>query len=199
MNRLCIAMLAGVIGLVSATAGAQTNVRVRGTITAFDGKMLSVTSRDGKVVNVEIGEKTPIVATRPLKLAEIKPGDGVGLGAKKQPDGTFIALQVQRFPAERGIPNEGHRSWDLPESTMTNAMVAAVVQAAAGHELTLQYKGGSQKVLVPETAAIFTSVPADRSHLVPGETVFITARAGTDGRMTVQRVMVSMGGVKLPQ
>jgi hypothetical protein len=56
-----------------------------------------------------------------------------------------------------------------PGSMMTNARVTAVVQATSGRELTLSYKDGSQKIVVPEGAPVVTAVPADRSALKPGE------------------------------
>ena len=118
----------------------------------------------------------------------------------QRPDGTLVALEVHTFPADRGVPNEGHRPWDLqPGSTMTNAMVSAMVQATDGHVLTLTYKDGSQKLLVPDGVPIVTAVPGDRSLLVPGAYVFIAADVDADGKMTATRVQVSKDGVKPPQ
>lgn len=42
--------LVGVLLLASTLTVAQTNVRIRGTITVVDGNVLSVTSRDGRLV-----------------------------------------------------------------------------------------------------------------------------------------------------
>ena len=118
----------------------------------------------------------------------------------QRPDGTLVALEVRTFPADRGVPNEGHRPWDLqPGSTMTNAMVSAMVQATDGHVLTLTYKDGSQKLLVPDGVPIVTAVPGDRSLLVPGAYVFIAADVDADGKMTATRVQVSKDGIKPPQ
>lgn len=200
MNRSTIALLCGMLMLSFATAHAQQgSIRVRGTIAAFDGKVLAVKSRDGNVT-LELPAKVVVVATKAIRLADIKPGDGVGIGAARRPDGTLVAVQVQVFPPERGIPNPGHRSWDVgDDSTMTNAPVTSVVQAAKGRELTLTYKGGSQKILADESAAIYTAVPADSSVLAPGDTVFITGKAGADGKPAALRITVGKDGVKLPQ
>ena len=63
------------------------------------------------------------------------------------PDGKLIAREVHVFPADRPIPNEGHRPWDLePNSNMTNAAVSAVAASGNGRELTLTYKGGAGNV-----------------------------------------------------
>ena len=43
-----------VVGLLAGTVDAQAPTRVRGTISGFDGKLLSVKSRDGKNVAIEL-------------------------------------------------------------------------------------------------------------------------------------------------
>jgi len=82
---------------------------------------------------------------------------------------------------------------------MTNATVSETVQSAKGRELTLTYEGGSQKIVVPENASISMLVPGDRSQLVPGATVNVTAAPGADGKMTATRVQVTQDGIKPPQ
>ena len=42
-------------------------------------------------------------------------------------------------------------------------------------------------------------VPGDRSHLVPGAIVNLTAAPGADGKLTATRIQVSKSGVKPPQ
>jgi hypothetical protein len=191
----------GLLLLVSSVAAnAQPDMRVRGTITAFDGKTLAVTSREGKDLTIVLAENAAVSFPKALTLADLKPGVGLGTSAVKRADGTLEALEVHVFPPERGVPNEGHRPWDLqPESTMTNALVTAMVEAANGRELTLTYKGESQKLLVPEGVPIVIAVPRDRSLLKPGEYVFVVVEVGSDGQMTTQRLQVSKDGVKPPQ
>jgi hypothetical protein len=173
---------------------------VRGTITAFEGNVLSVKTRDGKDVKVELADKATAATVQAVKLSDIKPGDGVGATTKSGSDGKLTALEVHVFPASMPIPNEGHRPWDLePGSMMTNARVTAVVQATSGRELTLSYKDGSQKIHVPEGAPVVTAVPADRSALKPGEYVFFSAEHAADGKMTAAgRIQVSKDGVRPP-
>jgi hypothetical protein len=93
---------------------------------------------------------------------------------------------------------EGHGPWDLePGSMMTNANVASVVKSTEGQELTLQYSGGSQKILVGPGTPILTTTPADRSFLKPGEYVWFSANVDASGRMTTSaRIQVSKDGVK---
>jgi len=159
---------------------AQAPTRVRGTITGFDGKTLTV---DGKA-QVLLGEKTEIVFAQPIALAEIKPGDFLGVTSSKRSDGTLSAHEVRRFPKPI---NPGHRPLDgRDDQTMTNATVGATVQSASGRELTLTYEGGAQKILVPENASISTLVPGSRAQLVPGAPVNLTM----DANRVAQRIQV---------
>jgi len=172
-------------------------VWVRGTITAFEGKVLSVKSRDGKDLMLHTTEATTVATAKAITLADLKPGDYVGSTTQKRADGTLVAREVHTIP--RTAP-EGHMPWDLePGSMMTNANVVAVVQASGGQELTLQYRGGSQKILVPEGTPIVTTTPADRSFLKAGEYVFVATRVDADGKMTALRIQVSKDGVRPPQ
>jgi hypothetical protein len=177
------------LALTSAITFAQTDVRVRGTITAFDGMAFSVKSGDGKSVDIRLGEKTAIVFTQPIALSDIKPGDFLGVTSMKRADGALTAFEVRRFPKPL---NPGHRPFEgRDDQTMTNATVSATVQSAAsGRELTLSYEGGSQKIVVPENASISMLVPGDRSQLVPGAPVNLTAAPGSDGKLTAIRMQV---------
>ena len=198
MKKSAILSLTAVLALASAAANAQAPTRVRGTIAGLDGNMLTVKSRDGTDIKVKLADNFGVSAAKAITLADIKQGDFVGPASRKRPDGTLEAISVQLFPAAlRGVVSEGHTPWDLePDSLMTNAIVAGMVQKSNGRELTLEYKGGSQKVFVPQGVPMFTTVPGDRSLLVPGATVFTVARPGPDGMLTTARVTVSKDGVK---
>ncbi len=203
MNSVVALAAAVVLALVSMLAEAQaaTPMRIRGTITALEGNVLSVKSRDGKDLQINLADNLTVSGTKAITMADIKPGDYVGSATMKRPDGTLVALEVQLFPPVlRGVVPEGHMAWDLePGSMMTNATLAAVVQTAGGREITLQYKDGSQKILVPEGVPMATSVPGDRSLLVPGAFVFMVAQVAPDGKISAARIQASKDGVKPPQ
>jgi hypothetical protein len=198
MKKSAIALFAATLAIASAAASAQAPTRVRGTIISFDGHILSVKSRDGKDIKVKLADKFGVSYAKAITLDDIKPGDFVGPASKKRADGSLEAISVQLFPAAlKGVVSEGHIPWDLePGSMMTNAIVASEVKKSNGRELTLEYKGGSQKVFVPEGVPMFTTVRGDASLLVPGATIFTVARPGPDGVLTAARVTVSKDGVK---
>jgi hypothetical protein len=77
---------------------------------------------------------------------------------------------------------------------MTNANVASVVSMGKDHVLTVQYKGGEQKVLVPETATVVQYIHSDRSQLVPGAPIFVISQKQPDGSLTAARVNVGLNG-----
>ena len=82
---------------------------------------------------------------------------------------------------------------------MTNATVQGKVTGTAQRELTLQFTGGTQKVVVPDGIPIVRTVPGMRSDLAPGEYVFVSGQAAGDGAVSALRIQVSKDGVRPPQ
>ena len=192
-----IAFLAGALALASAAADAQTSMRVRGTITGVDGNTLMVQSRDGKDLKLTLPDNVGVAVAKAIRFEDIKQGDYVGTTATKRADGMLVALEVHYLPPQ--VPS-GHMPWDLePNTSMTNANVEATVQAAGKRELTLKYKDGMQKILVPEDIPLVRAVPGSRADLKTGEYVFLIAQVKPDGTMLAPRIQVSKGGVKPPQ
>jgi hypothetical protein len=193
MRTLAAVMLA----LAASAALAQTNVRVRGTIDQLQGDVLTVKSRDGRMIELNLAPDAQVATVKAATLAEFKPGSYVGVTSVKGPDGRLVARRVHALGPQ--VPS-GHTAWDsIPDSLMTNANVTGTAQVSGGNELTLKYKDGEQKILVTPQTEYFSFVPGSRADLKPGETIFSGARAGADGKLTAQRVAVSKDGVKPPQ
>lgn len=197
MRKLAIALIPVICALFSAAAFAQ-NVNVRGTVTAFDGKMISVKARDGRDMQVELPDNVAVSITKALNLSDLKPGQVVAVTTiKRASDGATVAIDVRPISANA---NQGLSPYDLqPESTMTNATLEGLVQSTGGQEITLNYKTGTVKVLVPEGTPMSRAAPGERSDIKPGETIFIAARPAPDGRLTALRAQVSKDGVKPTQ
>jgi hypothetical protein len=160
------------MGLVCVSTAVAGQTRVRGTVESFDGKTLVVKNAG----SVQVGEKTEIVFTQPIALADIRQGDFLGVTSRQAADGRLTAYEVRRFPKPL---NPGHRPFDGgANQTMTNATVGTVSQTGDGRELTLTYDGGAQKIVVPESASISALVPGQPSQLVPGAPVNLTHDAG---------------------
>jgi hypothetical protein len=197
MKTLTIACLLSLFGLLGSSAANAQNVNVRGTISAFDGKTISVKARDGRDLQVDLPENAPVATTRPFGLADLKPGMVLGVTTVKKADGQLVAIDVHPIPPSAP---PGLFPYDLqPGSTMTNAALEASVQSSAGHEITLNYKTGTVKVLVPEGTPMAQTAPGQRADLVPGQTVYIAARPGEGGKLTALRVQVGKDGVNPTQ
>ena len=195
MTRIACALLAALAIATAATA--QTNVRVRGTITGIDATSMAVKSRDGRDLKLALPETATVAVAKAVRFDEIKDGDFVGVTSKPSPNGAEVAAEVH-YLAPTTTP--GQSGSDLePNSKMTNATVQAKVVGTGNHELTLQHPGGTQKIVVPEGIPLVRTVPGTRADLKPGEYVFVSAQAAGDGALTALRIQVSKDGVRPPQ
>lgn len=179
--------------LAAAPAFAQaqgTPTRLRGTVDAVTADSLSMTTRSGEKKTVKLPAEFRVSSVVKADLADVKPGSYIGSAAIGQADGTQKAMQVTIFPpAMRGV-GEGHRPWDLGEgTTMTNGTVGDVT-AAQGRTLTVTYKDGEKKIVVPEGVPVVTFEPGTRALIVPGAQVIVNASAAADGTLTAGSVSV---------
>ena len=196
MKSYAVALFSLLLAFATATAFAQAPTRVRGTIAAVDGDMLSVKLRDGKDLKVKLAPDARIGTSKRIALADLKAGTYIGVTAMKAADGKLTAVQVSTIPPQAPA---GHTPWDSgPGATMTNANLTGMAKSAGGNEITLEAKGQSYKILVPDNAVIHTSVPADRSALEVGEYVFAVGPADASGVVTVRGVTVSKDSVRSP-
>jgi hypothetical protein len=77
---------------------------------------------------------------------------------------------------------------------MTNANVEATVAAAEGHVLTLKYKDGEKRIVVPDGIPIVAFAAGDVSDLKPGAQIFVgSAKRLADGTLETARVNVGKG------
>jgi len=181
--------------LASLSAQAQ-NVRVRGTITSLDGDVLSVKSREGKDMKIQLAPDAQVVTAKKVSADEFKPGSYVGVTSVKGADGRLVAKRVHALGPQ--VP-QMHAAWDsIPDSMMTNSNITAITKMGSGSELTLQNKEGEQKILVNSATEYYNFVPGTRADLKKGETIFTGARVDGD-KLLSQRVAVSKDGVKPPQ
>ena len=132
------AMLAA---LVSRSGHAQQQTqRVVGTIEAVDGPTLVVKTRQGEV-KVNVTDNVTVFGVERRTLADIKPGQFLGVGAMPQPDGSQKAVRVKSSRRVQS-PNPGFRPWEgAPQGTMTNANVETSVAGVDGHVADAQVQG----------------------------------------------------------
>ena len=192
-----------VLVFAASTTWAQDTVRVRGTIEQVEGQTLMVKSRDGAELKVVLADNALVVGIVKASLSDIKPGSFVGVTGMPQPDGSQKAIEVHIFPEAMRGTGEGHYPWDLqPQSTMTNANVVNVEQTVTGVEartLTMKYKDGEKKIIVPPDVPIVAYVMSDKSELKPGAKIFISAaKKLPDGTLQAPRVNFGKDGLTPP-
>ncbi|HYW59847.1 MAG TPA: hypothetical protein VE909_04930 [Xanthobacteraceae bacterium] len=201
MNALSlrVALGAAVLAAVGASAvWAQQpqSVRVRGAIEKVDGNTVVVKSADGGDVTLTLTPNAQIVGVVKATLAEIKPGSFVGSAAMPQPDGSQKAMEVHIFAESQRGTGEGHRPYTVPNSTMTNGTVGDMVTGTDGQSLTVKYKEGEKKIIVPPDVPIVRYEIGDRSELKPG--VHVTALNAVkkpDGSIEAPRLNVGRDGL----
>jgi hypothetical protein len=168
---------------------------VVGKVEGVDGRTLVVKTRDGDV-KVNVTDNVAVFGVVNATIADIKQGSFVGVGAMPQPDGSQKAIRVMIFAESQRGTGEGHRPWNQPGSTMTNATVDTTVSSVDGQVLTVKYRDGEKKIIIPPGLAIQQYVLGDKSELKPGANILIVGAAKKpDGTLEASRVNVGRDGV----
>ena len=193
--------LMGVFLTSPASSFAQpATIAVRGKIASLAGQELVVSSADGDVKTI-LTDKTVIRAETPIKLSEIGSGMYLGTTATKQADGTFLASEVHVFSEDQRGTGEGHRPLgSAPQSgaTMTNANVEHVedveIKDVKGRLVSLKYKDGAVKIVVPPNIPLVKRVRSDRSALKSGVEVSLQGAQTPDGALAATQITVRAEG-----
>ncbi len=198
---LCLSALTGMAAAqapAAPAAPAPGPVRLRATIEKIDLPRITVRERSGEVITLTLADNLAINEVVPIEIAAIQPGSFIGTAALTKADGTLEALEVLVFPEAARGSGEGHYPWDLmPQSTMTNATVSGLAQVPKGRELTLRYKDGEKKVVVPDGVPVVTFKPGDPSLIVVGARMF-GAAVMRDGVPTLSRITLGRNGFAPP-
>jgi hypothetical protein len=113
-----------------------------------------------------------------------------------QPDGSQKAIQVMIFSESQRGTGEGHRPWDRPGTTMTNATVETTVASVDGQVVTVKYKDGEQKIRIAPEAVLRAYVVGSRDELKLGTRIAISrAQKKPDGTYEADRVNVGRDGL----
>ena len=204
------------LACLSASASGQTATqRIRGEVERLNGNELTLRSDSGQRIAVRLSDTISITTRAPSRLDAIAPGTFIGTTAVPQGDGTLTAVEVHVFPeAMRGM-GEGHRPMDREpgstmtnatvtsvtpsaksssRSTMTNATVANIASASGTRRVTLKYKDGEKTVVIADSVPVTMMGQGDKSALVPGAHVAITASKQLDGQLVADRITVGKDG-----
>jgi hypothetical protein len=193
--RTIIVFVAALAASLTWAQQAQT-VRLRGTIARVDGSTLVVKTDEAGDVTVRLPDNVTVFGIVKATLEDVKPGAFIGVGAMPQPDGSQKALQVMIFSEPQRGTGEGHRPWDRPGTTMTNATVETTVASVDGQVVTVKYKDGEQKIRMAPEAVIRAYVVGSRDELKMGARIAINrAQKKPDGTYEADRVNVGRDGL----
>ena len=195
MIRLISALLLVISATAFAQAPANAPVRIRGTVEKLDGNMMTVKARSGETMNIKLADNYTVTGVAKASLDDVGSGKYIGTPTVGERNGALIAEEIHIFPEAMRGTGDGHRDWDLrPNSKMTNAAVADVVKMGNDRVLTVKYKDGEKKILVPDNTVVVSFEPADKSELKPGAKVFVIAQKQADGSLVAPRVNVGLKG-----
>jgi hypothetical protein len=184
--------------LAQAPAPAGTPTVVRGVIEKFDGKVLTVKSREGQDVMIALSDAADVRGVQSVRLSDIKPGTHLGIAAVADASGKLHAQSVTVFPDWMHAP-DGQRPWDLtPGSTMTNGTVGQVTRVSRSRVLQVQFGDKSADIEVATRTPIVTYVKETPSELKPRRAVTVFARKMPDGSIVATATVVQRGKLKPP-
>jgi hypothetical protein len=190
--------------LASGVGLADGSRHLRGTLVAVGEDVLTVVDEDEEQVEVALTPETGIYVVKPARLADIRPGQFVGVTSVAS-QGQRVALEVHVFADDLRGTGEGHYPWDLVRgpNMMTNATIAEILEASPVERiLRLTYNDGEghgqnqgqQVIRVPDFADVVSLERApDRSVLVPGRPVFLFVRDADSGPPVVLALAVGQG------
>jgi hypothetical protein len=147
---------------------------------------------------VHLTDDYRMAALKKMTIADIKQGVFVGATAVPLPNGMLRAIEIHPIPRGQN-GNSFSRPFDLtPDGSTTNATVSTTVDGVDSRTITLTYKGGEKKVVIPANALIDETIPADRADVHAGVVVSLSADKLADGTLQASRLVVGKNGVNPP-
>ena len=210
MKKLALAGIVTAMALFGATAFAAgaAPAPVRGTISAVNGAVVTITETTGKQILLTLAPGAKVIDVLPASLSDVKAGTYIGTAAIPQPNGTYRAIELQVFPESMRGVGLGTRAWNLkPNSTMTNGTIGGLTQTggtvgtvSGSSDLTLKVNDGSgeKTVLIPQGVAVVTYAPGTMAELQPGAHVIFFPMTAADGSLTASQINVGKNGLIPP-
>ena len=190
---LTAAAFASAFAVTTASAQPQ-GVPMIGQIQGVDGNLLVVKTQAGEQ-KVTLTNNVAVWGLEKASVSDVGKGAFIGVGATPQADGSQKAIRVMIFAEPMRGNGEGHRPWNRPNTTMTNATVDTTVSGVDGQNIMVKYKDGEKKIIIGSDAVIRRYVAGAKSELKPGAHVGINATKQADGSLQTARVNVGRGDV----
>jgi hypothetical protein len=198
MRQTPFAAAAMGLALLGTVVVAQAaSARTRGTVSTISATQIDLKTRDGGSASFAITPDTKYVGETTGAMSDIKAGSYIGTAAVPAGNGMLRALEVTVFPPAMAGAGEGHYPWDLGKtSSMTNGTVGHLV-VSNGNIMTVTYKGGEQKIMVPTDVPIVMIAPGTAASVTPGVKVIVNPPK-TDPK-TAEFILYGENGITPPQ
>ena len=180
--RALVAMVVLVVAAAAGFAQAAGPAPLSGTIASVKGGVLTLTLADKSVKEVVLQEKTLILERDVAAVGDIRPGDAMGVAARRS-GAELIATSINIFsPQMWDVVRKGQ--WLMTSGeTMTNAMVSDYAQGMSGHTLTMKYEGGTASITVPDGIPVHRLVTVKPAALAVGLQIVVRGTAGEGGSL----------------
>jgi hypothetical protein len=192
---LVIAMVIMWSGAMSARAAPADQVSVvNGKIAAVNGSSVTIAPANGAEKVVKIGPETLILSRETTTLSTIKPGDAMGVAAKRGADGSLTATSINIIAPELW---RGARKGQFPMESgdvMTNAVVMQVADRVEGRTLYLKYNDGAAAIIVPAATEIHRVTKVGVGDLKPGMRVTVRGFGNPDGTIKASTITFDRSG-----
>jgi hypothetical protein len=162
-------------------------------------RAVEVKTTRGATDDITLADDAKVFTVSPATMGAITDGKFVGITSVEK-DGKAVAVEVHVFDESlRGL-GEGHYPWDLDTgpNMMTNANIARVESVGGDRVLKLDYKGGTQDIVVPPDATVVEFTTGTPDELKPGAKAFVVARPQPEGKLVAAAIVVGKDGLKPP-
>ncbi len=190
-GSLTLVIAAAILWAHALSAGAapadQISV-VNGTIAAVNGSTLTITLDAGAEKVVKVQPETLILSRETTTLGAIKPGDAMGIAAKRGADGSLTAISINIIAPE--LWSRARKGQFPMESgdVMTNAVVMQIADRVEGRTLYLKYNDGAAAIIVPAATEIHSVTSVRLGNLKPGMRVTVRGLGNPDGTIRVSTI-----------
>jgi len=162
---------------------------VNGTIAAVNGSSLTIAPVGGAEKIVKIAPDTFILRRESTTLSAIKPGDAMGVAAKRGADGSLTAISINVFAPELWSRARNGQFPMASGDVMTNAVVMQIADRVEGRTLYLKYNDGAAAIIVPAAAEIHRVTLVRLGDLKPGMRVTARGVGNPDGTIKASTIV----------
>jgi hypothetical protein len=167
---------------------------INGRLAYLSGTTLMLELPDGSLKTVNLLANTLVLAREPAALDSIKPGDALGVAARRGMDGSLTADDINIFSPELwNVVRKGQ--WPMQSGdVMTNAQVTSYAMGVQGRTLTMKYRDVVANIQVPDNARIDRLITEKVADLKDGMRLYIRGTMSPEGSIAAGSITYNLPG-----